>query len=275
MNISNYNLETIVVDRLRLDGGAMFGSVPKPLWAKRAEPDELNRITLACRLLKITSEKETFLVDLGCGSKWDEKSRKIYSIENLKPLPKEVHNVILTHLHFDHVGGVSYLDSNQELQPSFKEANYYLSKTQFEHAAKSLSGESFVRDKASFLKENIDVLASLKLNFTNHSQEIAPNITAYQASGHTPGLQWLKISSPEKEVVYPSDLIPTSAHLDPLYVMGYDLNAQQSLKEKKLFLEEAISKNWIIIFQHDPKIAAATIKAEKNGKIKICEEVEI
>ena len=275
MNISNYKIETLVVDRLRLDGGAMFGSVPKPLWVKRAEPDELNRISLACRLLKIISENESFLVDLGCGSKWDDKSKKIYNIENLKPLPENIDNVILTHLHFDHVGGVSYLDSGGSLLPSYKDAKYFVSKTQFEHARKSLSGENFVRDRASFIKENIDVLAGLKLNFTKDAEELAPKITTYQANGHTPGLQWLKISGFEKEVVYPSDLIPTSAHLDPLYVMGYDLNAQQSLKEKKLFLEEAIVKKWIIVFQHDPKIAAATIKAEKNGKIRISEEIDI
>ena len=270
MEIGNYKIEALVVDRLWLDGGAMFGAVPKNLWAKKIEPDAQNRIPLCCRLLKLENDSDSFLIDVGCGKKWDEKNRKIYGIENLRDLPKEIDKVVLTHLHFDHGGGVSRLSENGKPVATYEKASVYVNRIQYEHAR-----NPEVRDRASFIDENILPLSNMNLNLVEDGVELESGISLHQVDGHTPGLQWIKLSNGDKTLAYPSDLIPTAHHLDLPYIMGYDLSAEKTLVEKRSFLEQASDQDWTIVFEHDLQTEAVRIILDKSGKVKIKEKLEI
>ena len=266
--IGPYQIETIVLDSFALDGGAMFGSVPKNLWSKRIVPDEQNRIPMVTRILKISDGENIILVDLGCGSKWSEKFRAIYKIENLLPPPSDASHIILTHLHFDHSGGISRINDSGEVELTFPDVPIYLNRFQFEHAL-----DLDVKDKASFLAENTSPLQKANLQLVEGSKEVLPGISLHQVDGHTPGLQWVKIQSGSETVVFPSDLIPTYHHLDLPYIMGYDLNAQRTLEEKREFLLQASNNNWLIVFQHDSSNVSARVSIEKSGKVKTRELV--
>ncbi len=270
VEIGDFKISTVTVDKLWLDGGAMFGSVPKNLWAKRIEPDQQNRIPLGCRLLKIESASKTYLVDTGCGDKWEDKPRAIYGIENLAPLPTEVDSVILTHLHFDHGGGVSRLSENGKPVATYEKASVYVNRIQYEHAR-----NPEVRDRASFIDENILPLSNMNLNLVEDGVELESGISLHQVDGHTPGLQWIKLSNGDKTLAYPSDLIPTAHHLDLPYIMGYDLSAEKTLVEKRSFLEQASDQDWTIVFEHDLQTEAVRIILDKSGKVKIKEKLEI
>ncbi len=263
IRIGQYNIETIVLDNFALDGGAMFGSVPKNLWSKRIQPDDQNRIPMVTRILRISDGENIVLVDLGCGSKWGEKLKKIYKVENITSPPAEASHIILTHLHFDHLGGISHLNEQGEAELSFPKIPVYVNRAQLEHAC-----GTDVKDQASFLEENIKPLEQSNLQLTSNDQEVFPGLSLHQADGHTPGLQWVKIQSGSETVVFPSDLVPTYHHIDLPYIMGYDLNAQKTLEEKKQFLQNASDNNWLLVFQHDASNVAARIGLEKSGKVK-------
>lgn len=258
MQIGPYEIESIVLENFRLDGGAMFGAVPKTLWSKRIEPDELNRIPMVTRVLLIKSKSRVILVDTGCGDKWSEKLRGIYQIENicsLSELNLGVTDVILTHLHFDH--GAGLVASSGEL--TFPEATLHINASHYEHAL-----SPGVREKASYLPENILPLKQASLNLTKDGDELFPGIKVYQSDGHTKGMQWLTIEDPEglneDVLAYPSDLMPTRAHMDIPYVMGYDLNAELCMKEKTQFLSKAKEGGWSILFEHDSAVELETFK---------------
>lgn len=270
-----YKIATLVIDRLKLDGGAMFGAVPKVLWSKRIASDERNRIQLACRLLVLSNEDRLILIDTGCGSKWTDKLRDIYAIQSntgkqLHELLPSVTDVILTHLHFDHGGGVSYKDSANNLCLSFATATHYLNVDHWEHAR-----SPGVREQASYLSENINPLGQANLKLTTNSEEILPNIQVFQVDGHTHGLQWILIGKGEQAIAYPSDLIPTSHHISIPYVMGYDLNAEKSMSEKENFLRQAAAHKWIVLFEHDPETPAVRIGQDEKGRYCITEKVAI
>lgn len=266
LKIGNFLISTIVTDNFRLDGGAMFGSVPRQIWQKQIVPDEKNRIPLVCRLLLIESDNRTFLVDIGLGSKWQEKEKDIFAIENLLStnlsikFPK-VTDIILTHLHFDHAGGLSYFDENSELKLTFPNARYYLQRTNFE-----LAQNPGVRERASYLKDNLLPLKNANLHLLDGNSEIIPGLQVEVSNGHTKGLQWVLLGEGgEATVAYPSDLIPTSCHVPLPFVMGYDMCAETTIEEKRQLLDRAEKNNWIVIFEHDPHISAARIKKSEKG----------
>jgi glyoxylase-like metal-dependent hydrolase (beta-lactamase superfamily II) len=275
LNIAGYTIKTLVPESLWLDGGAMFGLVPKTIWSKLIPVDEKNRIELSCRLLLLEGNGRKILVDLGVGRKWNEKFKGIYKIvyhtsQALHELVPDVTDIILTHLHFDHCGGISVLNQAGISQLTFPKANIYLQQQQFDH-----SETPGVRDSASFLKENQDPLKTSKLQLLNGEQEIFPGIKCFIANGHTKGLQWLLIEGPEGNLAYPSDLIPTSRHIPASYVMGYDLHAEQSIEEKRKFLERAVAEDWIVVFEHDPDLPACRIIRDPSGRFVRGETVNI
>lgn len=275
MKIGDYDISVCVVDRLWLDGGAMFGAIPKTLWSKRTPVDEKNRIQLACRLLVIKSNNRTILVDSGTGTKWSDKEREIYAIkhvseESLHSRIPNVTDLVLTHLHFDHAGGVSYRTNDGLTELSYPGALHYINKTHLEHAR-----NAGVREQASYLAENIIPLGAAKLRLTNDGEEIFPGITVHQADGHTRGLQWLLIESGQQKLAYPSDLIPTAQHVPVPYVMGYDLWAEKSMTEKESFLKRAVSEQWVVVYEHDPEIAASYITVDDRGRFAAGKSVEI
>lgn len=275
MQIAGYKIETVNFGMFRLDGGSMFGAVPKNLWSKLTPADEENRITLATRSLVLTGNDRKILVDVGNGDKWSDKLKKIYAIKNL-PLselgfePHEITDVILTHLHFDHAAGISRYNNDGELELTYPKAQIHLQKDNFKNALNPNP-----REKASYLKEHVEILKSPKLTLIEGDAEIMPGISVSQINGHTRGQQYIEIRDDKVTLLFPSDLCPTSNHLPLPYNMGYDICTETLLKEKEHFLKYALEKDAIVVFEHDPKVTAARITTNERGHYCIKEQVEI
>jgi glyoxylase-like metal-dependent hydrolase (beta-lactamase superfamily II) len=269
-SVEIYALETGI---FKLDGGAMFGSVPKTMWEKAIPPDELNRIPMALRLILIkdSKQKRNLLVDAGIGDKWSEKMRGIYAIDDSKDSlekslkkhglnPEDITDVVLTHLHFDHTGGSTRADSTGKFIPSFPHAKYYLQKDNFDWALKPNPRES-----SSYMAENfMPLLESKQLTLCNGVGEFEkairwPAVTVRLSYGHTMGLQCPLITLGDRKFFYPSDMIPTSAHVPIPWTMGYDLHIIKLMEEKEIILTEAVKDKWILVYEHDPVIAASEI----------------
>ncbi|MCX8057533.1 MAG: MBL fold metallo-hydrolase [Ignavibacteria bacterium] len=269
MKIGKYEIISVKSGMFRLDGGAMFGVVPKVLWNKTNPADELNRIDLATRSLLLVSNDKKILVDTGLGNKFDEKFKQIYAVDNL-PIdealklmhinPDEITDVIITHLHFDHTGG-STKKFDDEVAPTFRNAKYYVQKEHFEWALNPSD-----KDRASFLKEDFLPLQDFnQLILTEGNFKFDDEIEILTFNGHTPFQQLPKISDGEKTIFYCGDLIPTSSHIPYPYVMSYDLFPLTTIEEKKKLLPQAFEEKWILFFEHDPKTSAITLKEGKKG----------
>lgn len=279
MKIGQFEIFAPNTGMFKLDGGAMFGTVPKPMWSKAIPPDEQNRIPMALRviILKDLKNKRNLIVDTGIGTKWSEKLIGIYAIDHSRDslesalkgaglTPEDVTDVILTHLHFDHTGGSTRYDSNKSLVPTFPKATYYIQKDNYDWATRPNS-----REAASYLPENfepLNKLGQLKICDGIDAFEKAihwPGISVRLSYGHTIGLQCPVIQLDDKTFFYPSDLMPTSAHIPVPWVMGYDIHVIKILDEKEEILKEAVQKNWIVVYEHDPVTPATTItKGEKH-----------
>jgi len=265
IQIGRFNIHTPLFGTFRLDGGAMFGSVPKNLWSKLIEVDDENCIPLAARGLLIEDGEKTFLVDTGCGTKWSEKRQTIFAIqtqstESLSFSQADVTHVILTHLHFDHAGGVTYFNDAKEAVLTYHEAIHYLQSKNWE-----IANDPSVREKASYLPENVWPLQKGNLQLLDGDTEISPGIHVHCINGHTEGQQWVRVTDAGKTLVFPSDLIPTSRHLPLPFIMGYDLCPRTVLDEKARFLQQAVDEEWIVVFQHDLDVVAATITTNERG----------
>ncbi len=275
MRIGKYNLHTIESGFFALDGGAMFGIIPKPLWEKSNPADEKNRIKLATRNLLLKSDSKNILIDTGMGTKWDEKFKEIYGIDqneysleksllNINLKPEDITDVILTHLHFDHTGG-STKTLDGKLMPAFPNAAYHISKKNFDWAVNPTD-----RDKGSYLKENFFPLKETGvLCFTNNEKKFDDEIELIEINGHTFGQQLVKIEDAGNTILYCADLFPTTTHISLPYIMGYDLQPLVTLAEKKKILNMAAEKDWKLFFEHDPYSPAAVVeRSEKGYKIK-------
>jgi glyoxylase-like metal-dependent hydrolase (beta-lactamase superfamily II) len=269
MRIGKYEVISIKSGMFRLDGGAMFGVVPKVLWNKLNPADDLNRINLTTRSLLLISDQRKILVDTGLGNKFDEKFKNIYAIENL-PIdaalikkginPEEITDVIITHLHFDHTGGSTKIE-NDRIIPTFSNAKYYIQKSHFDWALNPSD-----KDRASFIKQ--DFLPLEKFNqivFTDGNFKLDDEIEILISNGHTPNQQHLKVSDGTTTLFYCGDLIPTSAHIPYPYVMSYDLYPLTTIEEKKKILPQAFEENWILFFEHDPFVSSVTLSEGKKG----------
>lgn len=259
----------------RLDGGAMFGPVPKSLWSRQILADDSNRIRLATRSLLVQDGGRAFLTDVGIGDKWPDRLRWLYDVENFAPKeavfdPAAVTDIILTHLHFDHAGGISRRapGSLTGVELCYPQARVFVQADNYESARNPNP-----RERASYLKENVLILEQAKLELTHGSQEIYPDVWVHQGNGHTRGLQWVEIKNGAESIAYPSDMIPTSHHLPLPYTMGYDMCAEVLLKEKEDFLSRAVSHDWIVVFEHDPEIPAARIQIDGRGRCAVREIV--
>jgi len=272
MKIGKYKLSIIESGFFGLDGGAMFGIIPKVLWQKTNPPDEVNRIKLSTRHLILESDSKKIIIDTGMGNKWDDKSKNIYAIdENFSTnsalekngvKSEEITDVILTHLHFDHTGG-STIQNNGKLKPAFPNAKYYVQKQNFDWARKPSD-----RDKGSYLNENfLPLFEEGVLNFIIGNAKFDDEIEMIVINGHTFGQQMVKISDDSNTFLFCADLIPTFAHIPLAYIMGYDLQPLVTLEEKKKYLKIAVNENWKLFFGHDPEIAFATVKKFGEGYI--------
>jgi glyoxylase-like metal-dependent hydrolase (beta-lactamase superfamily II) len=271
MRIGKYEIHPVETGRFALDGGAMFGVVPKPLWEKTNPPDEKNRITLAARALLLRGEGRTVLIDTGNGGKFNEKLRTIYRIESagtdlLTSLARygvtsgDVTDVILTHLHFDHAGGSTTLVDGEAV-PTFPRARYYV---QEEHwRAAHVPTE---RDRASFFPDDyLPLRNSGVLEFTGGEGEIIPGVSVRLVHGHTAALQCPLIRDGRTTLFYCADLVPTTSHLLLPWIMAYDLRPLVTLEEKRRLLAQAADEDWILFFEHDPQVAAARLQRTEKG----------
>ncbi len=269
MKIGKYKLNLVEAGTMMLDGGAIFGVVPKNLWKKDFDSDENNRIQLTARCLLATSDNKKILVDTGIGSGWDENFCKIYqtgddilqkSLINLGVTADEITDVFLTHLHFDHCGG-SVIWDNGKFQPAFPNAKYHIQKKQFEWALNPCE-----RDKASYFPDRfMPVFDSGLLNLTDGEFQFDDEISIQVVNGHTFAMQMLKFSDSGNTVLFAADFLATSAHIPLPYIMAYDLQPLITLLEKKTILTKAAEENWRIIFEHDCKTAAATLHLNDKG----------
>ena len=263
--LGKFSIREILFGSFRLDGGCMFGSVPKNLWSRSIPADEENCIPLVCRSLLIEDSSRKILIDVGCGDKWNEKARAIYQINNtpsdaLGLHPMEITDVILTHLHFDHAGGISYRRADGQLALTYPNATVHLQTANWDHARNPSP-----KDKASYLAENIEPLKNARLQLHNGSAEIIPGITTHRVDGHTPGQQWIEISQDGQSIFFPTDLVPTSHHVPLPYHMGYDVCAETLLREKLSFLDRASRPGVHVCFQHDRDVPWATITKSDTG----------
>ncbi len=253
----------------QLDGGAMFGVVPKTLWEKRIKADERNLLTLGLNSLLIRNANGTVLVETGIGPKLNEKSREIHknqmllmeSFQQAGVSPQEINVVINTHLHFDHCGWNTYYKDGKP-EPTFPNATYYAQQGELDHAH-----EQHERDRISYLTDNYDPLVrSGQMRLLRGRADIAPGIAVEVYPGHTRDLQAAVVRAGDHVVCYISDLIPTSHHLDPTWVMGYDLYPLDSINNRHRFYQRAIPEKWLVVFTHDHEVPWAYVEIGEKGK---------
>ena len=271
-SVGNLELISLSDGFFRLDGGAMFGVVPKPLWAPKAPPDERNRIRLAMRPLVVRGMR-TMIIDAGVGDKEDAKFRDIYGLDRERHLDhslaeaglsaEDIDIVLATHLHFDHAGGFTVRDGGGRVRPRFPKAQYVVRRGEWEDATHANE-----RTRASYFADNYVPLAEAGvLQLVSEDQTIMPGVRVQRTGGHTMHHQMVRIESGDKAAVFVADLIPTCAHLPDPWIMGYDLYPLDTLAAKKAFVREAIERELLVFFEHDPTVAAGYIREDGRKRV--------
>ena len=270
MKLGQFELSIISDGRFWLDGGTMFGVVPKVMWNKLIPVDELNRVELSLNCLLIETPEGNVLIDTGINDKLKDRFKEIYKmdrditfVESLNRMgfkPENIDFVINTHLHFDHCGG-NTIKKDGKLIPTFPNAKYIVQKQEWSDAT-----DSNERTKASYLKENfMPVKESGQLMLVDGNYEVLPGIKMIMTNGHTKGHQSVLIESKGEKAIYLGDLIPTASHIKIPYIAAYDLFPLAVVEKKKEILEQAIKEKWLLIFEHDPDVVFAYV-IEESGK---------
>ena len=273
MHLGDMEIRYLDGGSFRLDGGAMFGVVPKVFWDKKSPPDERNRIHMRANSLLVRAHGKTIVVETGNGTKWDAKNRGIYAIQEGDPLidslgrqgvqPRDVDLVINTHLHFDHAGGNTRIENSRAV-PTFPRARYVVQRAELAHA-----GTPTERDRASYFPENFQPVAEAGLwDLVDGDQQILPGISVARIPGHNADIQAVLLTGGGKTLAFVADLLPTRHHIPLPWIMAYDLYPMQSLETKRAWIPRMVKENWIVVFGHDPDIAAATFH-ERDGKIEV------
>jgi len=270
LEIGPYKVHFISGGRLRLDGGAMFGVVPKTLWSRSTPADDRNRIQLAMNCLLIEGNGQRVLVDAGVGSKEDERFRDIFAVEHPEALtqelaaigitPEDITTVAFTHLHFDHCGGGTTREPNGAIRPTFPKAHYLVRRPEWEDATHANE-----RTRASYLADNLHPIEKAgQLVLTDEDVEILPGVTMRALAGHTRGHQGVFFDLPESRALYCADLLPTVAHLPLPFVMGFDIFPLTTLETKRSIFRDAIRQNWLLLLEHDPDHLAIRISGAED-----------
>lgn len=269
MKFGDYRVEVIPDCEFRLDGGAMFGVVPRNLWSKVAPPDDQNRIRMNMNCLFVEAGHERILIETGIGEKWSEKHRAMYGIDRKRTLPEslkaiagvaaeDITIVINSHLHFDHAGGNTRLDESGQPVPQFPNARYFVSRAEYEHAEAPSE-----RDRASYFPENWQPLKSSgQLELKDGEYEVVPGLTMETHAGHNRSMQCARLQNNGHTLFGFADLVPTRAHLPFAWVMGYDLYPVETVEAKKKLLPQAVREAWTCLFYHDPDMPLARIREE-------------
>ena len=265
ITIGPYKVHFISGGRLRLDGGAMFGVVPKPLWSRSTPSDDRNRIQLAMNCLLIEGQGRRVLVDTGVGTKGDEKFRDIFAVEGPESLieelaaldikPDDITTVAYTHLHFDHCGGGTTRGQDGAVRPTFPRAHYLVRRPEWEDATHANE-----RTRASYLDENfLPIEKAGQLVLHDDDVEILPGVTLRRLEGHTRGHQGVFFDLPESRALYAADLFPTVAHLPLPFIMGFDVFPLTTLETKRSVLRDATREGWLLLLEHDPNHRAIRV----------------
>ena len=271
MKLGAFEIHPVTDGRFRLDGGAMFGVVPKVMWQNCCPADDMNRVPLSLTCLLIRAHGRNILVDTGLGDKEDPKFQSMFAIDRTPTLreslrhrgltPDDIHLVINTHLHFDHAGGNTTRRGDQ-LSSTFPKAAYHVQRGEYEDAARANE-----RTKASYRRDNFTPIAHVnQWEFLSGDTELLPGITTVVTAGHTRFHQSVKIESEGRIAFFLGDLIPTVSHLPLPYIMGYDLYPIQTLETKRWVLDRAFEENWLLIFEHDPLVQAGYVGRDPEGK---------
>lgn len=269
MKIGNIEFHVLTDGQFRLDGGAMFGVIPKVMWERKMPPDERNRITLSMNCLLIRTGGKTLLVETGAGDKWDAKRTDIFGFSGPPRLLDQlaargislgqVDYVINTHLHFDHCGWNTRLADGKPV-PTFSNAQYVVQKGEMEHAKRPTD-----RDRASYMGENfLPVEATGQFRLLEGEAEIVPGISVVRMPGHTWDMQCVRLASGGKTAFFFADLVPTTAHIPFPWIMGYDLYPLTTLENKQEWIPRAAREEWLCLFAHDPGVQAAYLR-EREG----------
>jgi glyoxylase-like metal-dependent hydrolase (beta-lactamase superfamily II) len=274
MLFGDYRVEVVPDTEFWLDGGAMFGVVPRNLWSRVCPPDDQNRIRLNMNCLFIEAGSERILIDTGIGEKWSAKQASMYGIRRERPLaetlravtgigPEEITIVCNTHLHFDHAGGNTRLNTQGEVEPAFPNARYLVARDELEHAEKPTE-----RDRASYLPDNWrPLLDSGQLEPKDGDYEVVPNLRMQFEPGHNRSMRCPKLLAGDRTLFGFADIVPTRAHVPLPWIMGYDLYPVETLESKKKLLAQAAREAWTCLFYHDADAALARILND-NGTLK-------
>lgn len=267
--LGDFELTILSDGNYYMDGGAMFGVVPKVMWEKRITPDDRNNIPMGLNSLLVRTGSHNVLVETGIGSKLSEKSQSIYRNQALLMKnfaaagvsPDEIDVVINTHLHFDHCGWNTYYKDGKTV-PTFPRATYYAQAGEVEHAH-----EQHERDRVSYMTDNYDpLIQSGQMKLLGGDSEIVPGVSVKVYPGHTRNMQAVIVSSGGKVAAYPSDLVSDAKHLDPTWVLGYDLYPLESIDNKHRFYERAIPEQWLVVFTHDHELPWAHLEMGEKGR---------
>ena len=268
--VGEFDLTVLTDGSYLLDGGAMFGVVPKPLWEKRAPANERNQILLGLNTVVVRTGKHTVVIETGIGNKLSEKQRNIFEAKQMLPQSfaaagirrEEVDVVINTHLHFDHCGWNTTRTDDGRVLPTFPNARYFVHRGEVEHGHLQLE-----RDAVSYISDNYDpLIASGQMSLVEGGEEIVPGISVELFPGHTAQMMAVMLDSGGRRACYISDLIPTSAHLDVTWVMGYDLDPLTCIEQRKRFLSRAIPEQWLVLFTHDHHHPMGYVEWGPKGK---------
>lgn len=271
MEFGDFELAIVRECMFKLDGGAVFGVVPKTLWNKVSPADEFNRIPMACNLLLIDTGTKKVLIETGMGSRWTDKERERFQLKTLVDPPAmlksagvlndQIDSVIISHLHFDHVGGATHL-LDGKVVPTFPKAKYYVQKGEWECAHKSNS-----RAKGSYRAPDFEpLLEAEQIVFMHGDTEVVPGVWARLTGGHTSHHQIVYFESRQAKGVFFADIVPTKGHVLPPWVMGYDHYPLDVCDLKNKWLSQAADENWLVVFDHEPGVPWGRVKKTGDGK---------
>jgi glyoxylase-like metal-dependent hydrolase (beta-lactamase superfamily II) len=275
MKFGAFDLRIVTDGRFRLDGGAMFGVVPKVLWERKAPADEKNRIQMSTHCLLIRTGRTNILIETGMGSRWSEKEREMYSIqetgllpEGLRALgvpPEAIDLVLISHLHFDHAGGGTYRNEAGEVVPTFPNADYVIQAGELEHAR-----HPYARDRASYRPDDFEPIArASRWKTVEGDVEIVPGIRTLKIKGHNETIQSFEFESEGRAGYYFADTIPMTPHIAIPWVMGYDLYPHELTEAKTRLLKTAVAERRLCVFEHDPDVPWGVVVEDSPGRRRV------
>jgi glyoxylase-like metal-dependent hydrolase (beta-lactamase superfamily II) len=271
LTLGDFELSIFSDGTYALDGGAFFGVIPKIMWSRKAVSDQRNYVQAGLNSLLIRTAKHTILVETGMGNKLSERMIKFYGqpaqlLANLAAAgvsPEDIDIVINTHLHFDHCGWNTVRDQYGKIVPTFPRATYYAPEGEWQYARKPSE-----RDAISYLPDNYDPLvASRQMTLLKGNEEIVPGISVKTFPGHTAHMQAVIVETKGGTACYTSDLIPTTAHIDITWGMGFDLYPLETIESKKLYYAKALPQKWLTVFTHDAETPWAYVEKDESGKM--------